>query len=288
MNSEESRIRNISDTARWVAEYRAEETERPDALFRDPFARRLAGTRGREITGAIPRQMQQRWAFITRTYLFDHFVADQVRQGVDTVVNLAAGLDTRPYRMPLPPSLKWIEVDLPDLLAYKEGVLVNDTPVCSLERVALDLSDAAARRALFQRIDAGATRTLVITEGLLIYLAPDDVGRLAEDLAGRRTFRHWVIDIASPALMQMMQKEMGDRLEQAGAPFKFAPPDGPHFFERHGWRVDDRRSMLKTAAKIKRLSPMFRLLAMLPEASKPWSRVWSGVCLLAQDPHPRT
>jgi len=85
MDSDESRIRNISDTARWVAEYRAEESERPDAVFRDPFARRLAGTRGHEITGTIPRQMQQRWAFITRTYLFDHFVAEQVRAGVDTV-----------------------------------------------------------------------------------------------------------------------------------------------------------------------------------------------------------
>lgn len=284
MNSDESRIRNISDTARWVAEYRAEESERPDALFKDPFARRLAGTRGREITGAIPRQMQQRWAFITRTYLFDHFVADQIRQGVDTVVNLAAGLDARPYRMALPASLKWIEVDLPDLLAYKEEVLAKDTPVCSLERVALDLADGPGRRALFQRIDAAAVRTLVLTEGLLIYLPPDEVGALADDLSARASFRHWVIDMSSPDLMKMMRKEMGDRLEQAGAPFKFAPADGPHFFERHGWRVEDVRSMLKTAAKVTRLSLMFRFFAMLPESSPPWSRVWSGVCLLSRDP----
>jgi hypothetical protein len=42
--------------------------------------------------------------------------------------------------------------------------------------------------------------------------------------------------------------------------------------------------MLKSAAKINRLSLMFRLLALLPESSKPWSRVWSGICLLARDP----
>jgi methyltransferase (TIGR00027 family) len=284
MDSDESRIRNISDTARWVAEYRAEESERPDAVFRDPFARRLAGTRGHEITGTIPRQMQQRWAFITRTYLFDHFVAEQVRAGVDTVVNLAAGLDARPYRMALPPTLKWIEVDLPELLAYKQEVLADDKPVCALERVALDLADVAGRRALFNRIDAAATNTLVLTEGLLIYFSAGEVGALAEDLAATRTFRHWVIDLSSPALMAMMQKEMGDRLTQAGAPFKFAPDDGPHFFERHGWRAADVRSMLKSAAKINRLSLMFRLLALLPESAKPWSRVWSGICLLARDP----
>jgi len=48
-------IRNISDTARWVAVYRARETERADGLFRDPFARRLAGTRGEEIAAVIDK-----------------------------------------------------------------------------------------------------------------------------------------------------------------------------------------------------------------------------------------
>ncbi len=281
-DTDQTRIRNISDTARWVAEYRAEETARPDALFRDPFARRLAGARGHGITGTIPRQMQQRWAFITRTYLFDRFVADQIQRGVDTVVNLAAGLDARPYRMALPPSLTWIEVDLPELLAYKEGVLAGERPACALERVALDLSDVEGRRALFARIDARARRTLVITEGLLIYLTPDGAGQLADDLAARGTFRDWVIDIASPALMQMMSREMGGRLEAAGAAFRFAPADGPHFFESHGWRPADVRSMLKTAARLKRLTLTMRLMALLPEASPPWSRIWSGVCLLTR------
>jgi O-methyltransferase involved in polyketide biosynthesis len=40
-------IRNVSDTARWVAMYRAQESARPDALFHDPWAERLGGDRGR-------------------------------------------------------------------------------------------------------------------------------------------------------------------------------------------------------------------------------------------------
>ena len=65
------------------------------------------------------------------------------------VVNLAAGLDARPYRMALPPNLDWIEVDLPDLVDYKERILAGETPACRLERVRLDLADVAARRKLF-------------------------------------------------------------------------------------------------------------------------------------------
>ena len=46
-------ISNVSDTARWVALYRAMETDRPDALFKDPYARRLAGAEGEEIVNTI-------------------------------------------------------------------------------------------------------------------------------------------------------------------------------------------------------------------------------------------
>jgi len=119
----EPTIRHISDTARWAAVYRARETERKDALFRDPFARRLAGERGEQIAEATPFHEKHSWSWVTRTYLFDSIISEQVGQGADMVVNLAAGLDTRPYRMVLPASLKWVEVDLPEILDYKEELV---------------------------------------------------------------------------------------------------------------------------------------------------------------------
>src|SRR4029077_6576743 len=101
-------IRNISDTARWAAVYRARESERPDALFRDPFARRLAGERGEQIAETL-HVAEHAWSWVTRTYLFDQYITEQIQQGVDLVVNLAAGLDARPYRMALASSLRWVE-----------------------------------------------------------------------------------------------------------------------------------------------------------------------------------
>ncbi len=95
MNQHASPIRNISDTARSVAFYRALESERVDALFRDPFARRLAGARGEEIAAAMPTGQRHTWPYPVRTYLFDQFITEQVQQGADLVVNLAAGLDAR-------------------------------------------------------------------------------------------------------------------------------------------------------------------------------------------------
>ena len=123
-------IRNISDTALWVAVFRARETERQDALFRDTFARKLAGERGEQIAKDMRQGMRHEWPYTARTVRFDQIVTEQIKQGTDMVINLAAGLDTRPYRMDLPSSLKWIEVDLPGMMDYKEEFLGKGTTLC--------------------------------------------------------------------------------------------------------------------------------------------------------------
>src|SRR5262249_24123724 len=162
-------IRDISDTARWVAAYRAQESERPDAVFRDPYARALAGERGEHIAKSLPFTDENAWTFVARTYLFDRYIARVIKAGAGLVVNLAAGLDTRPYRMDLPATLRWVEVDLPDILDYKEEILAraNATPRCALERVRLDLSNHDARRGLFNRLGREATHAAVVAEGLV-------------------------------------------------------------------------------------------------------------------------
>src|SRR5712691_1679018 len=206
-------IRNISDTALLAAVYRARETERPDALFRDPFARRLAGERGEEIARSLVFSEKNSWSWFTRTYLFDQFIDKQIKQGCDMVINLAAGLDSRPYRMNLPASLKWVEVDLPEITDYKEELLRNEKPSCTLERVRLDIAEVKTRREVFQQLAAQARHALIITEGLLIYLTAAEVGSLATDLSGHEAFKYWLFDLSSPALLRMLQKKMGAPLD---------------------------------------------------------------------------
>lgn len=278
----EPHIRNISDTARWVAVYRARETERPDAVFRDPFARRLAGERGEQIAASIPFAEKNSWPFVARTWLVDKLIDDQVRQGTDMVVNLAAGLDARPYRMDLPRALQWIEVDLPEIFAHKEELLRNEKPVCQLERVRLDLSNASARRELFSQVGERAKRVLILTEGLLIYLSDEEVRELAKDLAAPASFQRWIVDLGSPALLQMLARKMGAPLDQAGAPLKFAPQDGPDFFARCGWKPEEIHSTIHAAAKLRRLPLFLRLIAKISSPRFQARRPWSAVCLLAK------
>jgi methyltransferase (TIGR00027 family) len=282
--SEDTRlIRNISDTARWVASYRAVETARPDAVFRDPYAEKLAGERGKQIAAAMPYQNKNSWPFVARTYLFDAVISEQIQQGVDTVINLAAGLDARPYRMSLPSQLKWIEVDLPEIFDYKEEILVNEKPVCGLQRIRADLADVEGRRKLFAKLGSKANNALIVTEGLISYLSPEEVGVFARDLTVPPSFARWANDFGSPGLLKMVQKHVGDHLENAGAPLKFGPPEGPGFFEPFGWKPIEVRSLLKTAARLKRLPLFLQLMSFLPESNgKQGKQPWSAVCLFAK------
>ncbi len=256
-------VSNVSDTARWVAAYRAKESARPDALFNDPFADRLAGERGRAIAAKGPSQMRSGWPMIVRTRLIDELIATSVREGCDRVLNLAAGLDTRPYRMDLPPSLDWVEADLGPMIDEKEGLLAGEKPRCQVRRDKVDLSDREARQAFLLRATDEAKNVLVLTEGLLIYLDDDVVDAIARDLLACRTVKWWVLDVSSPAIRTMLQKGMGSLLDNA--PMKFAPPEGVAYYEKRGWKARDVRSFVREGLRLRRLPILLRLFARFPE-----------------------
>jgi methyltransferase (TIGR00027 family) len=283
MSNNRPAIQHISDTARWAAVYRAKETERPDALFRDPYARRLAGERGEQIAAALPFHEQHSWSWVARTYAFDRFITEQLGDGVNMVVNLAAGLDMRPFRMKLPKELMWVEVDLPEILDYKEEIFGAEKPACAFERVRMDLADVDGRRRLFAALGGRAKKALVLSEGLMIYLAAEEAGALAKDLFEVRSFERWVLDIASPGLLQMLLQNTDMEFGEGVAKLKFAPENGPDFFRPYGWETLRVDSMGKTAAALKRLPKELEPMLAMPENPTQMGPIpWSGVCLLGR------
>lgn len=280
-----SPISHISDTARWVAYYRAMESDRPDAHFRDPYARRLSGASGEAIVQKMRRGRAFAWPMIVRTAVMDEIILREVTSGgVDTVVNLASGLDTRAYRMALPPALRWFDVDLPDILDYKRAQLASERPACALEYVAADLTDPAVRRALFERIGGAGRRVLVVTEGLLVYLTPEQVSSLARDLHAVPSFQQWLIDLASPMLLQWMAKTWGKQLAAGNAPMIFGPAEGTGYFAPLGWREAEYRSMWEESFRLNRTVSFGWLWRLLGRFSSPKRRAdvqrMSGIVLL--------
>ena len=231
MDSADSEISHVSDTALMVAAARAMETARPDGLVRDPYAERLAGERGMAFLKSTGRSEMLNFGIGIRSRFLDELLTGVLAEGeIDTVLVLGAGLDTRPWRLGLPAQLNWIEVDFPDMLDYKYGLL-TEQPHCRLERMAADLNDAAGRAAVFAR---AGERTLLITEGLLMYLPAETVEAIAEG-AARAGIRRWLMDLTSPEFAKRVGMSTCQSVENVRAASCLDGIQTRDVLQRYGW-----------------------------------------------------
>jgi methyltransferase (TIGR00027 family) len=199
-----------------VAACRALETARSDGLVRDPFAARLAGPRGEAILQGITGWQLMCFGIGVRTRFLDDLIVETIaRESIRVVLSVGAGLDTRPWRLELPPDLRWIEADFPEMLGYKTRAMAAEQSKCRLERMAADVADEAQRAALFAA--AAGVPALMITEGLLMYLAGSTVEALATD-AARHGIRRWLLDLSSLDLARMMGWDARRSIENVRAP----------------------------------------------------------------------
>lgn len=264
-------IRDVSDTAMWVAYYRGKESNHANALFRDPLAMVLASERGERIAESFQLiSTYAEWTVISRTVLIDEFILREINHGLDAVVNLGAGLDTRPYRMQLPPSFLWVEADFPHMIEYKKSKLHGTTPLCQVQSVGVDLSDAAARKDFLDQAAQRSEKVLILTEGVIPYLTEEQVAELAADLRSQPRFAFWLAEYIFPE-MYIRLKAASQFAVLANAPFRFFPQDWKGFFLRHGWENIETRFPSEVARRFGRA----------PQMSLRERRLLSGVMLMA-------
>lgn len=278
-------LRSVSDTALLVAYHRAMESGRPDALFHDEVAVAASAERGEAIARTLRYGRRMASSTIVRTVLIDELVLRLVAEGADTVINLAAGLDARPYRLDLPPALRWVEADLPDMIREKDLALAEREPRCRVERIPLDVGDRDARREMLARVGAGSDRAVVITEGLLVYLPPEVVGALADDLRATAPIRHWITDLATPEIRKRVNRWWGKSLDRANTAYQFAPEEGTAFFAPHGWSEAEFLELMEHSVRLDRAMPgawMFALMARIAprRAARERAKWRAGVVLL--------
>jgi methyltransferase (TIGR00027 family) len=284
----DSEIRDVSDTALWVAAHRALESESAHAAFRDPLAQVLVGERGHALRRAMPGAELMHWIMVLRTVAIDELVQSAVARGADTVVNIGAGLDTRPYRLSLPPSLRWVEIDLPNIIALKNERLRAYTPVCRLERIALDITQRVERQRTLSQLASAARCMAVLTEGLLPYLPPHEVGALADALHRMEEVKFWIQDYFSGNARSRAHLPWQRRLR--AAPFQFIVPDWIDYFRQRGWQALERRRLTDMARQLARRPPLrwhrWLLYALMPPAMRRRLQERAGYVMLAPVPRP--
>jgi len=190
-----------------VAACRALEFECADGFVHDPFAARLAGTRGMAMLQALTKPEILRFGIGVRSRFMDELLLEALASSpIATVVCVGCGLDTRPWRLDLPAELRWIEVDFADMLEYKEALMSAETPRCRRERITADLNDPAQRRCIYAA--TGTAPAPMITEGLLMYLPSATVEALAAETSQESGIAHWLSDITTSAFAKALNLDM--------------------------------------------------------------------------------
>jgi len=231
-----------------TAACRALETEEPDAFSRDPFAARLAGERGFAILNGMQWAAVLRFGMAVRTRFLDELLAEALADSVTAVLSVGCGLDTRPWRLDLPSHLRWIEVDFPDVLDYKHGLLAGEKAHCRVERLSVDLNDPVQRQAMFDA--AGAERAIIITEGVLMYLPAATVDGLAAESARHPGVVHWISDITTSGFNNAIRggEQSTSGLDHVRAPDALDGEQILNILGTHGWATASMRSYVRDAA----------------------------------------
>ena len=250
----------VGFTARMTAAARARETGRADCLFTDPFAAALAGPEGFAFLDRHDDAFgspQQNFAVRTRFH-DDHLLTATRDFGIRQVVLLAAGLDTRAFRLDWPSGVDLYELDQSEVLAYKETVLgaMAGQPRCTRHVVAVDLREA------WPAVLLGAgyrsqEPTAWVAEGFIFYLPEVAVGRLLDDVAGLSAAGSRLnSDLPTLTFLRSADAQAFVELYATlGAPFQFATDNPVSFFRRHGWNAGGVRADVQGAQLGRPLGP---------------------------------
>jgi len=228
---------------------RALETERTEALYRDPFARALTGDVGMALfqemrplwgtaSGSLPAMQPQPYLSI-RTRFFDDALQKAVRTASLTqVVVLGAGMDARALRLAWPAPLAWFEVDTEEVLGRKERVLRRLPPShCARRAVCADLAGDWLTPLLAAGFDANRPAAFLI-EGVLLHLAAESVTNVLRVLRNAARRGSWIgldvmssMTVASPLMSAHLK-----RMAELGWPaWLFSSNEPEALMASHGW-----------------------------------------------------
>nr|WP_247897331.1 SAM-dependent methyltransferase [Azospirillum argentinense] len=229
----------VSLTAQWMAAARALESRRGDGrLFVDRFAHDLALPHGYELLERYKGGGVCDFIAIRTRYFDDAVTAAAETEGIRQIVLVAAGMDTRAYRLRWPSGTSIFEIDHAELLAEKARRLAALDAASSATRVDVpaDLSVAWRHRLLNAGFDP-AKRTAWIVEGLVFYLSPDQVGTLLQELRALSAIGSWLLtDMPSRTLLESpLGRPFLSALAADGVPWIFGSDEPMDFLKSTGW-----------------------------------------------------
>lgn len=238
-----------NDSAMMIAWERYLETKRPDGLFNDPLAEAMAGSKGETLSdnfGGMCKMFEfEGWPEFHKTWVAvrTRFIDDKILEHADEVtqlVNLGAGMDTRPYRLECYRKFVKGSFDV-DMSVVNEGkrkifanILNDPSPHCDICSIDLDFLDKD--KTMFSELVKNESRfdssvpSLFIAEGLIMYLGAAGKFKLISDVSA----------VAAPGSVLVLQfmdasKQAAAKANPAALENALSVEDATEQLTKHGW-----------------------------------------------------
>jgi methyltransferase (TIGR00027 family) len=231
----------VGKTSLLTAAMRSLETKRSDAegrFFSDPYAELLAGTEGMALLQKALQESGDQPAIAVRTKYMDEKINHALQHGIRQIVIIAAGMDTRAYRLSLPTGTRIFELDRQEVLSYKHEKLGNTQPLCERQALPVDLQAEWPAQLLKSSFKSGQP-TLWLVEGLLMYLEESQVNSLFTKINSLSSPKDVMLfDVLGRSLLEapFMKKQL-EFLANMGAPWRFGENEPEQLMKKFGWEA---------------------------------------------------
>lgn len=249
-------LKPISKTAFYCCGIRMRDAESARPVCGDTYARLFMNEEGLRILAAFDDEEGPNAGNVARARIVDDILRRELAADPKLqVVIIGAGFDSRAYRLK---GGRWVELDEPQVIAYKEERLPASGCENELRRVAIDFATEALEEKLAPF--ASETRVVVVLEGVLMYLEESAIRELLRTL--HKLFpRHMLVcDLLNRRFFEKYGRKIHKKVEDLGAAFKFVVEDPEQVFLESGYRRADKISIVGKSVEFRGGSVVMSLL----------------------------
>lgn len=236
-------MKPISQTAFYCCGVRMRDAEREKPVCGDKYAKVFMSEDGMKILDKFKDEVGPNTSNVARHRIIDDLLREQLAANPNlTVVIIGAGFDSRAFRLK---GGRWVELDEPQVIAYKNERLPASQSPNELERIPIDFSTDSLEEKLWSFV--GRNPVVVVIEGVFMYLEEDTIKQLLQTL--HRVFPHHklICDLMTRVFFEKYGRTIREKITGMGAHFKLTTDDPEALFLQNGYRRTGWFSMIEKA-----------------------------------------
>jgi methyltransferase (TIGR00027 family) len=225
-------MKPISQTAFYCCGVRMQDAASARPVCNDAYAKIFMNEDGLRILEKFKDEVNPNTSNVARARVIDDVLREELKANPNLrVVLIGAGFDSRAYRLK---GGKWIELDEPQVIAYKNERLPASQAQNPLQRISIDFANETVEEKL--REFTGAGPTVVVIEGVFMYLEEETIRGLLWTLHGLFPEHKLICDLMTRKFFESYGRSIHEKLTGMGATFKFTAANPEELFLNNGYR----------------------------------------------------